>query len=605
MEDKKIDQALLWLQIFVVNVLVLLLYAYFSLPVHAEESTGWGLSSNAGNYYHSGTYTDQWGNECSVEYYSVLPDSNYFYGFVRSDASVGEYDNAYLYSLVRYQLGSGQTPAIWDDINKYDNYFFNRKSGLDDKAYSQQTFETYYFKNGSEYVSTFNCSSGSKLYIYSVQPEKYGKKYHEVNLSFSLPVFDSYDAMLKYCLAGDTSGLVSGGSIDNPDFQDTAYAFTGFTANNKMTATWTGTTERTYLKDEEVEEYVRVSYGFADKDAPDSIKQVDNDTMEYATADKSLTVDVSDLVPDDDSWFLRYVQVIPCYRQAGLGVWGNFYHGIPNVIYFNKDGSIEKIIQKTKPTDLNKGNMVYDSSIGYLQNVIYTEQKTHDGTGRQATFKWSTQKSLPSDAQVEIVAQNFYVQWFNKKTEENFVFKEYGEDCFYSAGSYSFNSQTSVWTWLKEKEIDPFSFKTQSYGTTEYYLRIVTYSDSDSLYHYGGWVKVNIKEKTATRVPSTDVETGGFDESSGLWNQDTESDDSYHYSTDDEGKLTGNIDVNSWEDLNMNSFTWMYRNMQSMVSSLGEFPTMVNSVFGYLPVQYITAIGVLLVAIVLLRFLGR
>ena len=45
--------------------------------------------------------------------------------------------------------------------------------------------------------------------------------------------------------------------------------------------------------------------------------------------------------------------------------------------------------------------------------------------------------------------------------------------------------------------------------------------------------------------------------------------------------------------------------MQSMVSSLGEFPTMVNAVFGYLPVQLITAIGVLLVAIVLLRFLGR
>ena len=425
--------ALLYSSPFMIPILYLLLC---SLPVHAAESTGWSLSSNAGNYYHSGTYTDQWGNECSTEYYSILPDSNYFYGFVRVDASVGEYSDAYLYSLVRYQLGSGKTPSIWDDMNKYDNYFFNRESGLDDKAYSQQSFDSYYYKDGSSFVNTYQCSSGSKLYIYSVQAEHYGKGYHEMNLSFSLPVFDSYDAMLKYCLTGDTSGLVSGGSIDNPDFQDTAYAFTGFSANNKMTATWTGTTERSYLKDKNVEEYVRVSYGFADKDNPDSIKQVDNDTTEYATADKSLTVNVSDLVPDDDSWFLRYVQVIPCYRQAGLGVWGDFYHGIPNIVYFNKDGSIEKIIQKTKPTDLNKGNMVYDSSIGYLQNVIYTEQKTHDGTGRQATFKWSTQKFLPSDAQVEIVAQNFYVEWFNKKTEENFVFKEYGEDCFYAVSAW-------------------------------------------------------------------------------------------------------------------------------------------------------------------------
>lgn len=111
-----------------------------------------------------------------------------------------------------------------------------------------------------------------------------------------------------------------------------------------MTATWTGTTERSYLKDEDVEEYVRVSYGFAAKDAPDSIKQVDNDSKEYSTAAKSLTVKVSDLVPDDDSWFLRYVQVIPCYRQVGLGAWGDFYHGESSYVYFNADGSIDKIV---------------------------------------------------------------------------------------------------------------------------------------------------------------------------------------------------------------------------------------------------------------------
>lgn len=424
-------------------------------------------------------------------------------------------------------------------------------------------------------------------------------------VSGNYPIAKSYEAAENYLLTGDTSGLVSGGSIDNPDFEDTAYAFTGFTANNKMTATWTGTTERTYLQDQEVEEYVRVNYYFADKEAQDTIKQADAYPDEFATADKTLTIDVSGLKPDDENWFLRYIRITPCYRQAGLGAWGDFYHGSDVYVYFDVKGNIEKVIQKSKPTDLNKGNMVYDSSIGYLQNVIYTEQKTHDGSGRQATFKWSTLKSLPDDAQIEIVAQNFYIEWFNKKKEENFIYKEYGEDCFYSAGSYSFNANTPVWTWLKEKEIDPFSIKTQSYGSTEYYLRIVVYNDSDSLYHYGGWVKVDIKSKDTTIMPSTDVETGGFDDSSGLWNQDTASSDSYHYSTDDKGKLTGNIDVNSWEDLNMNSFTWMYRNMQSMVSSLGEFPAMVNAVFGYLPVQYITSIGVLLVAIVLLRFLGR
>lgn len=589
-EKKVCRQQIIFCILAVLYVFVSLL---FSLPVHAATVTPKGsliLESSSGDYL-STAYTNY------VRIYSEDSPPVKFASLVRYD-DIDKGDSATLDFII-----------YTTDIDASFTYYSGNETQYTDTSKSPYTS---YMEISSSGMTVYTLSDGTKVRAssgglgrkcYTITP--YVPMYNGAPGYKSLTGKEYIQAFLEHLLVTGDLKPVNGTIFDNPDFQDTAYAFTGFTANNKMTATWTGTTERSYLKDEDVEEYVRVSYGFAAKDAPDSIKQVDNDSTEYSTAAKSLTVKVSDLKPDDDSWFLRYIQITPCYRQAGLGAWGDFYHGIPNVIYFNKDGSIEKIIQKTKPTDLNKGNMVYDSSIGYLQNVIYTEKKTHDGTGRQATFKWSTQKSLPSDAQVEIVAQNFYIEWFNKKTEENFIFKEYGEDCFYSAGSYSFNANTPVWTWLKEKDIDPFSFKTQSYGSTEYYLRIVTYNASDALYHYGGWVKVDIKSKDTTNLPTTDVETGGFDDSTGLWNQDTESDDSYHYSTDDEGKLTGNIDVNSWEDLNINSFTWMYRNMQSMVSSLGDFPVMVNTVFGYLPVQYITALGVLLVAIVLMRFLGR
>lgn len=562
--------------------ILIMLITFGSLHVHAAGT--WTLSSNVGN--HTLVVSHYYKDLFQQSTYSIpLDDSNYFYAVsFTGKKNINGWDQLALYA---YRIGDSGSPIRY-------SFSDTRISILNRNEQKDGSF----IDSDGGFVSSFE--------MWFV-PEDYSSS-SERGYSYvtSLPFFESVDAMKNYCLTGDTSGLINGGgSIDNPDFEDTAYAFTGFTANNKMTATWTGTTERSFLQDQEVEEYVRVNYYFADKEAHDTIKQADAYPDEFATADKTLTIDVSGLKPDDENWFLRYIRITPCYRQAGLGAWGDFYHGSDVYVYFDVKGNIEKVIQKSKPTDLNKGNMVYDSSIGYLQNVIYTEQKTHDGSGRQATFKWSTLKSLPDDAQIEIVAQNFYIEWFNKKTEENFIYKEYGEDCFYSAGSYSFNANTPVWTWLKEKEIDPFSIKTQSYGSTEYYLRIVVYNDSDSLYHYGGWVKVNIKSKDTTIMPSTDVETGGFEDSSGLWNQDTASSDSYHYSTDDKGKLTGNIDVNSWEDLNMNSFTWMYRNMQSMVSSLGEFPAMVNAVFGYLPVQYITSIGVLLVAIVLLRFLGR
>lgn len=552
--------------------------AFCTLPVHAEEATiKHSYYVNTQRTYSSKSDIDEYKYTYDTDLQFVM-----FCGSKNGDQT-STYNNVY-YLFAYIKNDRFPTGAIYSVV---DSIF----SGHIDFSYGQYHNGDLISSEWSSYAFVFN--------------NRYNDNGIYETIDTNVPMFDSQDHALAFCRTGDTTGLLNGGSIDNPDFEDTAYAFTGFTANNKMTATWTGTTDRSYLQDQEVEEYVRVNYYFADKEAQDTIKQADAYPDEFATADKTLTIDVSGLKPDDENWFLRYIRITPCYRQAGLGAWGDFYHGSDVYVYFDVKGNIEKVIQKSKPTDLNKGNMVYDSSIGYLQNVIYTEQKTHDGSGRQATFKWSTLKSLPDDAQIEIVAQNFYIEWFNKKTEENFIYKEYGEDCFYSAGSYSFNANTPVWTWLKEKEIDPFSIKTQSYGSTEYYLRIVVYNDSDSLYHYGGWVKVDIKSKDTTIMPSTDVETGGFDDSSGLWNQDTASSDSYHYSTDDKGKLTGNIDVNSWEDLNMNSFTWMYRNMQSMVSSLGEFPAMVNAVFGYLPVQYITSIGVLLVAIVLLRFLGR
>lgn len=178
------------------------------------------------------------------------------------------------------------------------------------------------------------------------------------NFVTNLPVLymDKYDqaVLLDYFKNGNDDLVVSpggGGSIDNPDFEDAAYAFTGFTANNKMTATWTGTTERSYLQDQEVEEYVRVNYYFADKEAQDTIKQADAYPDEFSTADKTLTIDVSGLKPDDENWFLRYIRITPCYRQAGLGVWGDFYHGSDVFVYFDVNGKIESIVQNSVPTD--------------------------------------------------------------------------------------------------------------------------------------------------------------------------------------------------------------------------------------------------------------
>lgn len=549
------------------------------IPVYAEESNSFVLNTFKGDYKYSYSNTNTGSNnyrECFTGYLHFTDKK--FYAFVydtETNASFG------MFRLFYYDSGSGKVKVYQNSTKSTYNF----PSGFKDES---AFFNIYYVDQESDKKWAHSEICAFYIQSYNTDPE----------FSSDLMIFNSESSMLSYCQLGDKSGLITPGA---PDLTDDSYTYTGFSINGKI-ARWTGTTERSHLKDQEVEEYTRITYGFATSE--DQTLNADNFTeydQDFAVGEKQMTIPWSEIESNKkDGEFIRQVNFIPCYRVPGA-----FYLGKGVKVFYKSDGSIDKIEYAQKQTDLNTGNMIFDSSIGYLQNVIYTEEKTHDGKGRQATFKWSTSKALPDDAQVEIVAQNFYIEWFNKKTEENFIYKEYGEDCIYKNGSFSFNANTPVWTWLNEKEIDPFSVKTQSYGTKEYYLRIVTYNEKDSMYHYGGWVRVNVKSKDATNMPTTDVETGGFDDDSGLWNKDSDSDDSYHYSTDDKGDLTGNISVSDWEDLNINSFTWMYRNLQSMVQSLGQLPTMVSTIFGFLPNQVIIALSVLLIAVVLMRFLGR
>ena len=551
---------------------VLVSAVLFSMPpVHASTFV---LTSNAGVFeWHYKAHNDNLNADEELIHKFTIEDSSYFYALACVGSSSNERKE---FKFFKYSLSSGVISQATSP-----SYTVVRVLTYSDGTSKTSNAQTGANMGGSQFLYVDDSGTPTDAYY------------------FNFPIFASTDAMKNYCLSGDKNGMLIDPVV--PDLSDDSYTFTGFSINSK-TARWTGTTERSHLIDQEVEEYTRISYGFATSE--DQTLNADNFIeydQDFAVGEKQMTIPWSEIESNKkDGEFIRQVNFIPCYRVPGA-----FYLGKGVKVFYKSDGSIDKIEYAQKQTDLNTGNMIFDSSIGYLQNVIYTEEKTHDGKGRQATFKWSTSKALPDDAQVEIVAQNFYIEWFNKKTEENFIYKEYGEDCIYKNGSFSFNANTPVWTWLNEKEIDPFSVKTQSYGTKEYYLRIVTYNEKDSMYHYGGWVRVNVKSKDSTNMPTTDVETGGFDDDSGLWNKDSDSDDSYHYSTDDKGDLTGNISVSDWEDLNINSFTWMYRNLQSMVQSLGQLPTMVSTIFGFLPNQVITALSVLLIAVVLMRFLGR
>lgn len=326
MEQKTINQNKLQTLLCIIALAlgVLVSAVLFSMPpVHAAVSDSWYISSNAGDQ----TFTIEYlydGLSRQTLYNIPLTDSNYFYAFAYTGkTNINGWNQLGLYA---YSL---------DGSANCFRYFFS-STIISSTSHNEQ-------KDGS-YIDS---SSG---YFNSIEmwyvPEDYSSahesKYH---YTMSLPFFNSADAMKNYCLTGDKSGLVSEPEL--PNNTDDAYTFTGFSINGK-TARWTGTTERSYAKEVDVEEYVKVSYAWATTTEPDNLGELQPYDGEFPTSEKRLTLPWSEMENGKtDFQFIRQVQIFPCYRVPHLA----YYIGQPVTIYYNADGTIDKIEQTTIPTD--------------------------------------------------------------------------------------------------------------------------------------------------------------------------------------------------------------------------------------------------------------
>ena len=456
--------------------------------------------------------------------------------------------------------------------------------------------------------------------------------------TFSIPFFDSVDSMYNYCINGDTSGLINGGSVENPDFEDTAYAFTGFTANNKMTATWTGTTERSYLKDQEVEEYVRVNYYFADKEAQDTIKQADAYPDEFATADKTLTIDVSGLKPDNENWFLRYIRITPCYRQAGLGAWGDFYHGEPSYVYFNQDGSIDRIdapyikgelsIDMERPVivlhEAANGNPT-ESDFSYFefnnaQSDYFFEMKgrwytTNDFDLYRDKLVWKYKYStlLKNNLSTWVsVSDNrssvgrFQFDVLGKSSWDNLLSSYPVDDRNYIGGSYNlFNKITGYSDALETLKMllkQPYSL----FNGYEVYVRYFRYDENGGI-QYSKWTHFynNLADSdgsSGSRLDDLDNMYSENQSDKGLTDDELSDLENGGNSRNDlDAVPKNNYDYSSLENATMNFFD-LLKNFGTM---LGQFPSMVAAVFGFLPPWLIGLIAVAIGAVIVCRFIGR
>lgn len=599
--------------------ILIMLITFGSLSVHAAEANSFVLNTFKGDYKYSYSNTNTASNnyrECFTGYLHFTDKK--FYAFVydtETNASFG------IFRLFYYDSGSGKVRAYQNDTKSTYNF----PSGFkDESAY----FNIYYVDQESNkkwahnYICTFFVQS------YNTDPE----------FSSDLMIFNSESSMLSYCQAGDTSGLLNGGSIDNPDFEDTAYSFTGFTANNKMTASWTGTTERSYLQDQEVEEYVRVNYYFADKEAQDTIKQADAYPDEFATADKTLTIDVSGLKPDDENWFLRYIRITPCYRQAGLGAWGDFYHGEPSYVYFSQDGSIDRIdapyIKGELSSDMERPVIVLheaangnptESDYSYFefnnaQSDYFFEMKgrwytTNDFDLYRDKLVWKYKYStlLKNNLSTWVsVSDNrssvgrFQFDVLGKSSWDNLLSSYPVDDRNYIGGSYNlFNKITGYSDALETLKMllkQPYSL----FNGYEVYVRYFRYDENGGI-QYSKWTHFynNLADSdgsSGSRLDDLDNMYSENQSDKGLTDDELSDLENGGNSRNDlDAVPKNNYDYSSLENATMNFFD-LLKNFGTM---LGQFPSMVAAVFGFLPPWLIGLIAVAIGAVIVCRFIGR
>lgn len=606
---RNILEHLFELFIFILIILITL----GSLHVHAAES--FDLSSNAGNqtvayeFYEDGLFRQ-------TNYSIPFTDTNYFYAIAYTGKINSNGWNQI--GLYAYTLGSKNIPF---------RFYFSSNviTGLDHREQ----------KDGS-FVDTEGSTNTIEMwYVPEDYTSAHGKGF---KYTFSIPFFDSVDSMYNYCINGDTSGLINGGSVENPDFEDTAYAFTGFTANNKMTATWTGTTERSYLKDQEVEEYVRVNYYFADKEAQDTIKQADAYPDEFATADKTLTIDVSGLKPDNENWFLRYIRITPCYRQAGLGAWGDFYHGEPSYVYFNQDGSIDRIdapyikgelsIDMERPVivlhEAANGNPT-ESDFSYFefnnaQSDYFFEMKgrwytTNDFDLYRDKLVWKYKYStlLKNNLSTWVsVSDNrssvgrFQFDVLGKSSWDNLLSSYPVDDRNYIGGSYNlFNKITGYSDALETLKMllkQPYSL----FNGYEVYVRYFRYDEKGGI-QYSKWTHFynNLADSdgsSGSRLDDLDNMYSENQSDKGLTDDELSDLENGGNSRNDlDAVPKNNYDYSSLENATMNFFD-LLKNFGTM---LGQFPSMVAAVFGFLPPWLIGLIAVAIGAVIVCRFIGR
>lgn len=581
-------------------------------PVHAADTPTWKIFSNMGNYSCMHTeYVVKDKYYFKQETNFSLTDDSLYYAFV-----LDTYDSSlqmYTASLYAYRLA--------DTLKPYKYRFPDGKLPI---CYG-------YISYTSKVEFQQNSSFGVYTPAFTLFKEDYGGgAYTEYEYETQLPIFESLDAMYSYCLTGDKSGIYSEPVL--PNNTDESYSFIGFTMNGK-TARWTGTTERSYAKDVDVEEYVKVSYAWATTTEPDNLGELQSYDGEFSTSDKQLTLPWSEMENGKtDFQFIRQVKIFPCYRVPHLA----YYIGQPVTIYYNADGSIDKISNPNTPG-------VLDDSIPIPVLSVNNDDGTFLFANAQNNYKfelkgrfWSTDdfyvfRKIPSlvwQYKYLTLLKNSLTTWVsvgdNMSTLSTYSFGDLGKESWNDLlNTYPIENRNIItgeqqgwfsWanitgyndavTTLKTLLSTPYSL----FNGYEVYVRYYVVCDDGSI-KYSKWTHY------FNNLADADGSSGSIVDDASNMNNGSQSDkgltDSDMDNVENSGNSRNDVDAKPSNDFSVeiNDITGLFNQfiniLKSLYSGMGQLPFLINAIFGFLPSWVSTMIGISLVVILILRIIGR
>lgn len=237
--------------------------------------------------------------------------------------------------------------------------------------------------------------------------------------------------------------------------------------------------------------------------------------------------------------------------------------------------------------DSNK--LQFSSSLGYLQGVQYKNVTPTDVFPYQiySQISWDNSNDDFKDAYVQFAADMTYKVGARIYSESMSIFNSYSIP--YSDGKYTFLMSevlngSVVGSNATIKKVD------------FYYVRLVKYDRENSVFLYGGWTRIDTNKFT--------VDTIAFDEEKQDYYIDSDSDSSYS----DQMGIDGNYGTTTWGDLSSasaDSFKWFFSMLKDLFGMMGSFPSMLKTVFSFLPSAYINCLSLLLMACIIMRILGR